>query len=424
MENDYCEQKRDKTDPTVPLTKVVVRRLPPSLTEESFLEHIKPLPSTEHFYFVKAEKRLKQNAFSRAYIKFVKQDDIWQFKERFDNHPFIGNRGAEYHAVVEFAPFQGVPVNDWKQNIGCKVGKLENDRKYLEFLEYQDREDEEVTVNRSFQEYFPHENNNKSKTTPLLEYIKDKRQAEESRQKYSQQNRSRDPDCHDSKKEQIRLSDPASKSKTFTKSTSKNDHAPAQAYKGVGYEKRSISTCGSKICHGRHRVCRRKNGKLYDPNKEEPQKTKSVNIEETDFEAELSKLMEQLELKERNLEEFDNPSNRKGKKEKSVKFVPISLNQKFMITQKEQSPNEVLRKTVRHSISLADYFAPRTNAGSLLGKEKKRTEKGEVQTPIKAVKITSLHNSLVKSKDFDIKLLVQPLSPSDGQNDCPALSDS
>nr|CAD7199197.1 unnamed protein product [Timema douglasi] len=421
MENDYCEQKHDKTDSTAPLTKVVIRRLPPSLTEESFLEHIKPLPSTEHFYFVKAEKRLKQNAFSRAYIKFVKQDDIWQFKERFDNHPFIDNRGAEYRAVVEFAPFQGVPVSDWKQNNGCKVGKLENDRKYLDFLEYQDSEDEDVTVNRSFQEYFPHENN-KSKTTPLLEYIKDKRQAEETRQKYSQRNRTRDSNFHDSKKEQIRLSDPISKSKMSTKSTSKNDHAQAQAYRDVGYERRSISTCGSKICHDRHRVCRRKNGKLFDPNKEDPRKTKSVNIEETDFEAELSKLMEQFELKERNLEEFglgkfDNPSNKKGKKEKSVKFVPISLNQKFMITQKEQSPNEVLRKTVRHSISLADYFAPRTNVCNLLGKEKKKTEKGEVQTPIKAVKITSLHNSLVKSKDFDIKLLVQPSSPSDGQND-------
>nr|CAD7435000.1 unnamed protein product [Timema monikensis] len=421
MENDYREQKHDKTDSTVPLTKVIIRRLPPSLTEESFLEHIKPLPSTEHFYFVKAEKRLKQNAFSRAYIKFVKQDDIWQFKERFDNHPFIDNRGAEYRAVVEFAPFQGVPVNDWKQNNGCKVGKLENDRKYLDFLEYQDSEDEDVTVNRPFQEYFPQENNNnKSKTTPLLEYIKDKRQTEETRQKYSQRNRTRDSNCHDSKKEQIRLSDPISKSKMSTKSTSKNDHA--QAYKDVGYEKRSVSTCGSKICHDRHKVCRRKNGKLFDPNKEEPRKTKSVNIEETDFEAELSKLMEQFELKERNLEEFglgkfDNTSNKRGKKEKSVKFVPISLNQKFLITQKEQSPNEVLRKTVRHSISLADYFAPRTNVCSLLGKEKKKTEKGEVQTPIKAVKITSLHNSLVKSKDFDIKLLVQPSSHSDGQND-------
>nr|CAD7399175.1 unnamed protein product [Timema cristinae] len=421
MENDYREQKHDKTDSTVPLTKVIIRRLPPSLTEESFLEHIKPLPSTEHFYFVKAEKRLKQNAFSRAYIKFVKQDDIWQFKERFDNHPFIDNRGAEYRAVVEFAPFQGVPVNDWKQNNGCKVGKLENDRKYLDFLEYQDSEDEDVTVNRPFQEYFPQENNNnKSKTTPLLEYIKDKRQTEETRQKYSQRNRTRDSNCHDSKKEQIRLSDPISKSKMSTKSTSKNDHA--QAYKDVGYEKRSVSTCGSKICHDRHKVCRRKNGKLFDPNKEEPRKTKSVNIEETDFESELSKLMEQFELKERNLEEFglgkfDNPSNKRGKKEKSVKFVPISLNQKFLITQKEQSPNEVLRKTVRHSISLADYFAPRTNVCSLLGKEKKKTEKGEVQTPIKAVKITSLHNSLVKSKDFDIKLLVQPSSHFDGQND-------
>jgi hypothetical protein len=58
------------------LNKVVIRKLPPSLTSEDFLEIISPVPAYYDFYFVRADWSLGAEATSRAYIEFKNQEDV------------------------------------------------------------------------------------------------------------------------------------------------------------------------------------------------------------------------------------------------------------------------------------------------------------------------------------------------------------
>lgn len=81
--------------------KLVIRRLPPSLTEEDFLKHISPLPKHDYFCYFEASSGLGQHSFSRAYINIVDSEDMSVFRERFDNYVFLDKDGHEYPAVVE-----------------------------------------------------------------------------------------------------------------------------------------------------------------------------------------------------------------------------------------------------------------------------------------------------------------------------------
>jgi hypothetical protein len=65
-------QKKVKTF----LNKVVIRKLPPNLNSEDFLQITSPLPDYTDFYFVSADFSLGADATSRAYIEFKNQDDV------------------------------------------------------------------------------------------------------------------------------------------------------------------------------------------------------------------------------------------------------------------------------------------------------------------------------------------------------------
>lgn len=52
----------------------------------------------------------KRIVFSRAYINFINPEDLYDFKAKFDGHLFVGSRGNQYRAAVEYAPFQKVPT--------------------------------------------------------------------------------------------------------------------------------------------------------------------------------------------------------------------------------------------------------------------------------------------------------------------------
>lgn len=58
------------------LNKVVIRKLPPNLTEEAFLEIISPLPDHHDLYFCSADWTLGAEATSRAYIEFNNEEDV------------------------------------------------------------------------------------------------------------------------------------------------------------------------------------------------------------------------------------------------------------------------------------------------------------------------------------------------------------
>lgn len=95
----------------MPDNKLVIRRLPPSMSENDFLKQVSPLPDHDYFCFYEANSGLGPHSFSRAYINFPNTNDMSIFRERFDNYVFLDKDGHEYPAVVEQSLWQKSPKN-------------------------------------------------------------------------------------------------------------------------------------------------------------------------------------------------------------------------------------------------------------------------------------------------------------------------
>nr|XP_045233515.1 regulator of nonsense transcripts 3A isoform X6 [Macaca fascicularis] len=159
------------------LSKVVIRRLPPGLTKEQLEEQLRPLPAHDYFEFFAADLSLYPHLYSRAYINFRNPDDILLFRDRFDGYIFLDSKGLEYPAVVEFAPFQKIAKKKLKKK-DAKTGSIEDDPEYKKFLETYCVEEEKTSANP---ETLLGEMEAKTReliarrTTPLLEYIKNRK---------------------------------------------------------------------------------------------------------------------------------------------------------------------------------------------------------------------------------------------------------
>uniref|UniRef100_A0A3P9KXT3 UPF3A regulator of nonsense mediated mRNA decay n=1 Tax=Oryzias latipes TaxID=8090 RepID=A0A3P9KXT3_ORYLA len=170
----HLKQKEEKKEV---FSKVVIRRLPPNLSKEQLEEQLSPLPSYDYFEFFSADQSLYPHLFSRAYINFKNTEDIVLFRDRFDGYVFIDNKGQEYPAVVEFAPFQKISKKKLKKK-DAKTGSIEEDPEYRRFLENYSCDEEKSMANP---ETLLGEIEAKTKeliakrTTPLLEYIKIKK---------------------------------------------------------------------------------------------------------------------------------------------------------------------------------------------------------------------------------------------------------
>uniref|UniRef100_A0A3B4U4D4 UPF3A regulator of nonsense mediated mRNA decay n=1 Tax=Seriola dumerili TaxID=41447 RepID=A0A3B4U4D4_SERDU len=176
QENTPCNPKQKEEKKEV-FTKVVIRRLPPNLSKDQLEEQLSPLPSYDYFEFFPADQSLYPHLFSRAYINFKNPEDILLFRDRFDGYVFIDNKGQEYPAVVEFAPFQKISKKKLKKK-DAKAGSIEEDPEYKRFLENYSCDEEKSMANP---ETLLGEIEAKTReliakrTTPLLEYIKNKK---------------------------------------------------------------------------------------------------------------------------------------------------------------------------------------------------------------------------------------------------------
>lgn len=163
------------------MTKIVIRRLPPSLTKEELEEQLQPLPEVDYLEFFSNDTSLYPHLFARAYINFKNQEDIVLFRDRFDGYVFIDNRGQEYPAVVEFAPFQKTAKKRSKKK-DAKCGTIIEDPEYKKFLENYNGDEEKLA---STPETLLEELEAKSKelvakkTTPLLDFLKNKQRIRE-----------------------------------------------------------------------------------------------------------------------------------------------------------------------------------------------------------------------------------------------------
>ncbi|KAL4838451.1 hypothetical protein H8958_015711 [Nasalis larvatus] len=176
------------------LSKVVIRRLPPGLTKEQLEEQLRPLPAHDYFEFFAADLSLYPHLYSRAYINFRNPDDILLFRDRFDGYIFLDSKeGLEYPAVVEFAPFQKIAKKKLKKK-DAKTGSIEDDPEYKKFLETYCVEEEKTSANP---ETLLGEMEAKTReliarrTTPLLEYIKNRKLEKQKKKKKKKKERVR-----------------------------------------------------------------------------------------------------------------------------------------------------------------------------------------------------------------------------------------
>lgn len=180
------KNKDKKAKPHRPLTKIILRRLPPTMTEEAFIEQVSPIPDHDHFYFAKPDLSLGNNVYSRAYINFTNVDDIYLFRDKFDGYVFLDEKGVEYVGIVEYAPFQRIPKKKKKKDPKC--GTIESDPIFQEFIENLHKDQEPENQPKLEYSYPVNEiGDKKVQSTPLLDYLairkQDKRGRDERRRR-------------------------------------------------------------------------------------------------------------------------------------------------------------------------------------------------------------------------------------------------
>ncbi|KAK9748657.1 hypothetical protein RND81_02G072000 [Saponaria officinalis] len=116
-------------------TKVVIRHLPPTLSHSSFFDQIDARFSSSYNWssFRPGKSSYKKQRHARAYINFIRPEDVFEFAEFFGGHVFVNEKGTQYKAIVEYAPSQRVPKAVAKKD--GREGTIYKDPEYVEFLE-------------------------------------------------------------------------------------------------------------------------------------------------------------------------------------------------------------------------------------------------------------------------------------------------
>ncbi|OBZ84786.1 Regulator of nonsense transcripts UPF3 [Choanephora cucurbitarum] len=195
------KKSKRRTRKPVPKTKVVVRRLPPNLPQDIFMNSVKPWTAEDivtYSLYVPgklSKSKAKESVFSRAYFQFKTMEHVILFHQGFDGHLFVDSRGNEYRAVVEFAPYQKVPKEH--KTVDVRQGTIDQDQDYLDFLESLKAEENASQQEQSepmdglsqierlenriamvTAKTLAAEQANKPKTTPLLEHLRAQKAAQ------------------------------------------------------------------------------------------------------------------------------------------------------------------------------------------------------------------------------------------------------
>ncbi|KAL0716276.1 hypothetical protein Bca4012_065598 [Brassica carinata] len=159
--------------------KVVVRHLPPSLSQSDLLSQIDSRfgDSYSWFSFRPGKSNYKTQKHSRAYFGFKSPEDVYEFAAFFNGHVFVNEKGAQFKAIVEYAPSQRVPKPCDKKD--PREGSITKDPDYLEFLKLIAQPVENLPSAEVQLERREAEQSGASKpapiVTPLMEFIRQKR---------------------------------------------------------------------------------------------------------------------------------------------------------------------------------------------------------------------------------------------------------
>ncbi|GAV63295.1 Smg4_UPF3 domain-containing protein [Cephalotus follicularis] len=117
-------------------TKVVLRHLPPAITEVMLMEQIDAVFAGRYNWvsFRAGRNSQKHQSYSRAYIDFKRPEDVIEFAEFFNGHVFVNEKGTQFKTIVEYSPSQRAPKQLSKKD--GREGTIFKDPEYLEFLEY------------------------------------------------------------------------------------------------------------------------------------------------------------------------------------------------------------------------------------------------------------------------------------------------
>ena len=162
-------------------TKVVLRHLPPSISEAALLAQIDAAFAGRYNWLSFRPGKISQKhiSYSRAYIDFKRPEDVILFAEFFNGHVFVNEKGSQFKVIVEYAPSQRVP-RQWSKKDG-RDGTIYKDSEYLEFLELLAKPVENLPSAEIQLEKREAERSGAAKDipiiTPLMDFVRQKRAA-------------------------------------------------------------------------------------------------------------------------------------------------------------------------------------------------------------------------------------------------------
>ncbi|WOL01564.1 regulator of nonsense transcripts UPF3-like isoform X1 [Canna indica] len=162
-------------------TKVVVRHLPPSISQAVLMEQIDGRFAGRYDWvcFRPGNNSQKNQRHSRVYFNFKSLEDVVEFAEFFDGHLFVNEKGAQFKALVEYAPSQRLPKL-WSKKDG-REGTISKDPEYMEFLELISKPVEHLPSAEIQLERKEAERAGSTKetliVTPLMDFVRRKRAA-------------------------------------------------------------------------------------------------------------------------------------------------------------------------------------------------------------------------------------------------------
>ncbi|KAG4305342.1 hypothetical protein PORY_001512 [Pneumocystis oryctolagi] len=161
--------------------KIVIRYLPPDLSEQAFQELVKEWIDKERvewfsFYPGKvSSNRNKNDKYARAYIKFKSPEALITFYKGFNTHVFSSEKGKGQRVLIEFAPFQKIPRPE-RQKHDARQGTIDDDAEFIAFQETL------KNTNKSTQEEEQSKRDDDDMVpidaiTPLIEYLRAQKEA-------------------------------------------------------------------------------------------------------------------------------------------------------------------------------------------------------------------------------------------------------
>ncbi|OWZ65478.1 hypothetical protein AYX14_06213 [Cryptococcus neoformans] len=165
-----------------PRNKLVIRRLPPTLPEDIFWQSVSTWITDKtclwkSFVNGKAGDSTYDShpVYSRAYVLMADPESLINFHRAFDGHIYKSKTGAEFQAVVEYAPFQKTPLKT-KVKVDNRQGTIDEDPDYLSFIESLNAPVTKPVLEVATPVAQP-------TTTPLLEHLRSQKPASKSKSK-------------------------------------------------------------------------------------------------------------------------------------------------------------------------------------------------------------------------------------------------